>query len=164
MQKIVSLKEIKKLLSARFKSKNAVLATGCFDLLHQAHKDFLTAAKAQGDVLVVGLESDKRIEQLKGKARPINHWQKRAEALAKLSVVDFIFPLPETFDKPESHQQLLQLIKPKVLAVSENSPYLKSKKKLCRLNGVRIFIFPFNPLYSTTKTISLKRKKIPLDI
>ncbi|HUV46694.1 MAG TPA: adenylyltransferase/cytidyltransferase family protein [Candidatus Bathyarchaeia archaeon] len=154
MSKIVSLIKIKKILATRFPSASIVLVTGCFDLLHKAHKDFLRVAKAQADILVVGLESDKRIRQLKGQARPVNSWHERAVALAALKAVDFVFPLPKIFNKAVCHQRLLQLIKPKVLAVSENSPYLAAKKRLAKASGARIFIFPFNPRYSTTKILT----------
>ena len=137
-----------------------VLVTGCFDLFHQAHKDFLRTAKKQGDVLIIGLESDKRVKQLKGKGRPINSWQKRAEELAQLKgasatfdVVDFIFPLPEKFNDLKDHFKLLQLIKPKILAVSKNTPYLEKKKKLIKKVGGKLFVFPFNSRYSTTRLL-----------
>ena len=53
--------------------KKIVLATGCFDILHPAHLEFLALAKEQGDVLIVGLETDARVRQLKGKDRPNHH-------------------------------------------------------------------------------------------
>lgn len=146
-KKIVSLENLKT-------NKTLVLATGCFDVLHPAHKAFLKAAKKQGDLLAVGLESDKRVKVLKGKSRPINSWSKRAAGLARLNEVDFVFPLPKKFDQSEFHLKLLQLIKPKILAVSENTPYLEKKRKLIEKIGGKLFIFPFNPRYSTSRLLT----------
>jgi rfaE bifunctional protein nucleotidyltransferase chain/domain len=153
MGKIISLKKLEKLLITHYSLLISVLITGCFDILHQAHKDFLKAAKKQGDVLMVGLESDKRVRELKGEKRPVNSWKKRAAVLSRLSEVDFVFPLPKFFDDKQSHLKLLQLIKPSVLAVSENTPFLEKKKKMIKKIGRKLFIFPFNPKYSTTKLI-----------
>lgn len=151
MKKIISLKYLKFYLLDFISNKTLVLVTGCFDILHQAHKAFLKAAKKQGDLLIVGLEPDKRVTELKGKGRPVNSWQKRAKNLAKLSWVDFIFPLPKNFSQSKYHLELLQLIKPRILAVSQNTPYLEKKRKLIKKVGGKLFVFPFNPQYSTTK-------------
>lgn len=153
MSYIVSLKKLSKLLITNYSLLNIVLVTGCFDLLHQAHKDFLKAAKAQGDILVLGLETDKRISQLKGKKRPINNWEKRAENLARLKIADYIFPLPESFYKPQAHLKLLHLIKPKILAVSQSTPHLAEKKRLSAQVKAKIYLFPHNPKYSTSKIL-----------
>ena len=133
---------------------NTVLATGCFDLLHSEHKKFFRAAKKQGDLLIVGLESDKRVKKLKGKNRPINPWKKRAEKLAAFEEIDLIFPLPEKFSQSKYHLKLLQLIKPDIMAVSENTPYIKEKRKLMkRVGGKLKIILPYNPKISTTKLL-----------
>ena len=58
-----------------------ILVTGVFDLLHQEHINFLTKAKAVGDILVVGLETDTRVKQLKGFNRPINSTKDRLQNL-----------------------------------------------------------------------------------
>lgn len=154
MSKIIFLKQLIKILNTQYSILNIVLVTGCFDILHLAHKEFLKAAKKQGDLLIVGLESDKRITELKGKGRPVNSWQKRAENLAKLNWVDFIFPLPKNFSQSKYHLELLQLIKPKILAVSQNTPHLEKKRKLIKRVGGKLFIFPFNPQYSTTRLLT----------
>lgn len=155
MVKIISLKQLVKTLNTKYCSLNTVLATGCFDILHQGHKNFLKAAKNQGDVLIIGIESDKRVRKLKGETRPINDWQKRAKTLVQIDIVDFVFLLPESFGGAQDRWELLQLIKPNILAVSENTPYLEKKKKLIEKIGGRIFVYPFNPRYSTSKLLHL---------
>lgn len=156
MAKIVSLKNLIFYILNLQSSKTIVLATGCFDILHQAHFDFLKAAKRQGDLLIVGLESDQRVKILKGNNRPKNNWQKRAKGLAKSDLVDFIFSLPEKFNHEKEHLKLLLLIKPKILAVSQNTPFLELKRKLIKKAGARLFVFPFNFKYSTSKILTKK--------
>jgi len=133
--------------------KKIVLATGCFDLLHQGHRKFLKAAKAQGDLLIVGLETDKRVRQLKGKGRPINKLAARLKNLAKIKVVDLVFPLPESFGDVQAHLELLRLVKPDILALSQNTPHIEVKKKLIEKTGGRLFVFPFDNRFSTSKLI-----------
>ncbi|MGH9548246.1 MAG: D-glycero-beta-D-manno-heptose 1-phosphate adenylyltransferase, partial [Terriglobales bacterium] len=67
-----------------------VTTNGCFDILHVGHIRFLKAAKEQGDVLALGLNSDASVRRLKGESRPINNENDRAEVLAALACVDFI--------------------------------------------------------------------------
>ena len=67
-----------------------VFTNGCFDILHVGHTRYLTAAKQLGDILVVGLNSDNSVRQLKGPDRPINSEADRAEILAALTVVDHV--------------------------------------------------------------------------
>ena len=151
MTKIIKLNDF---LNLNISNKKKVLVTGCFDIIHPGHKEFLEAARKQGKILIVGLETDKRIKQLKGKDRPVNDEKKRLDNLAKLKIADFLFLLPEDFDKKNNHLVLLQLIKPSVLAVSSNSPHLKEKKKLVEKISGTLFIFPLSPQYSTTKYLT----------
>lgn len=67
-----------------------VLANGCFDLLHVGHVRFLQDAKRQGDVLVVGINSDRAVRSLKGPGRPLMSENARAELIAALECVDFV--------------------------------------------------------------------------
>lgn len=155
--KIVSLKKLLKIRKQNFCQKKIVLVTGCFDILHQGHRCFLNAAKKEGEVLIIGLESDKRIKKLKGPLRPVNCWQKRAENLALLKAVDFIFPLPESFKTAREHFELLKKIKPDVLALSENTPYLEKKKKMIKKIKGRLFVFPFKAPFSTTRLLTKQK-------
>ncbi len=152
---IVSLAELINILKNRTKRKKIVLVTGCFDLLHLAHKEFLKAAKSKGDLLVIGLEQDKRVRQLKGKGRPVNSFNLRAENLLDLGITDLVFPMPLSFKK-EDYFSLLQVIKPAVLAISENTPFLSLKKELIDKVGGQLYIFPFKPNFSTTKLLTKK--------
>jgi rfaE bifunctional protein nucleotidyltransferase chain/domain len=72
-----------------------VLANGCFDLLHVGHVRYLRAAKALGDKLVVGINGDDSVRQLKGEGRPLMPASERAEILAALEPVDAVVIFPE---------------------------------------------------------------------
>lgn len=154
MKKILSLAEAIKIAKQKG-SQALVLVTGCFDLLHQVHRAFLKAAKNKGDVLIVGLEQDKRVRTLKGFGRPVQNWPKRAGHLAALEDVDYVFALPIDFSKNKSHEGLIKKIRPDILAVSENTPFLDKKERIVKKYGGRILVvLPFNPHISTTKLLN----------
>ena len=67
-----------------------VFTNGCFDILHAGHVRYLTAARAQGDVLILGLNSDASVRRLKGPSRPINNELDRAEVVGALAAVDAV--------------------------------------------------------------------------
>lgn len=79
----------------RRRGQRLVLTNGCFDLLHRGHVRYLAQAKALGDLLVVGLNSDASTRRLKGDGRPILPQDERAEILAALAVVDFVVVFDE---------------------------------------------------------------------
>jgi D-glycero-beta-D-manno-heptose 1-phosphate adenylyltransferase len=85
--------------------KTIVLANGCFDLLHVGHVRYLEGARRLGDALVVGLNSDDSVRQLKGPGRPLMPEGERAEILAAISFVDYII----VFQEPNVERLLLQI-------------------------------------------------------
>jgi D-beta-D-heptose 7-phosphate kinase/D-beta-D-heptose 1-phosphate adenosyltransferase len=92
IQKIKSLEEMVRIREQlRRERKMLVFTNGCFDLLHAGHVRYLNQARALGDALVVGLNSDASVHTLKGKGRPIIPEAERAEILAALSSVDYVF-------------------------------------------------------------------------
>lgn len=94
----------------RRRGETIVFTNGCFDLLHVGHIELLKFARRQGDLLVVGLNSDKSVQALKGPTRPIVNQKERAHVLAALEVVDYIV----IFDEP-SVGPTVELVKPDVL-------------------------------------------------
>lgn len=142
------------LASARKNNHTIVLATGVFDLLHDEHTLFLEKASQVGNVLIVGLESDKRVKKLKGDDRPIWNQDKRKAAVEQLPFVTAAFVLPEQFSTPEDHQQLIRAIQPNILAVSSHSPHLEAKQRIMNLvNGEVRVVHEHNPKVSTTKLV-----------
>jgi len=94
----------------KIRDKKIVFTNGCFDLLHAGHISFLETAKSFGDILILGLNSDRSVTALKGKERPINIQEDRAYILAALEVVDYVVIFDE--DTP---YKLIDRIKPNVL-------------------------------------------------
>ena len=94
----------------REEGKKIVFTNGCFDIIHAGHVDYLEKAKALGDVLVVGLNSDSSVRRLKGKDRPINKLEHRKKVLQALKPVDLVIVFEE--DTPED---LIKQVKPDVL-------------------------------------------------
>jgi D-beta-D-heptose 7-phosphate kinase/D-beta-D-heptose 1-phosphate adenosyltransferase len=92
------------------RGKRVVFTNGCFDLLHAGHVKYLETAKSFGDVLILGLNSDRSATALKGKERPINVQADRAYILAALEVVDYVVIFDE--DTP---YELIKAIKPHIL-------------------------------------------------
>ena len=103
------------LRARRARGEKVVLTNGCFDLLHSGHVRYLASARAEGDLLVVGLNSDASVRRLKGPGRPISTFRERAELLASLSCVDFVVEFRE--DTPE---RLVRAVDPQVLVKGED--------------------------------------------
>src|ERR1700747_1495727 len=94
--KIVGLEELSdRCEKLRLAGKKIVATNGCFDLLHVGHVRYLQAAQALGDLLIVGLNGDRSVHQLKGAGRPITTEKDRAEILAGLERVDLVTIFPE---------------------------------------------------------------------
>ena len=77
------------------KGKKIVFTNGCFDILHAGHVRYLAAAKQLGDILIVGLNGDASVRELKGKGRPLNSQEDRAEVMAGLEAVDYVIIFSE---------------------------------------------------------------------
>lgn len=159
MAKIVKLYQLPKLIKG-FKKNNfkIVLATGVFDLLHQEHKNFLAKAKKSGHILLVGLETDKRVLFLKGKGRPIWPINKRLNRVAMIKAVDYVFSLPEKFYQTADHEHLIKMTKPDILAVSSHTLHQNIKKILVNKYGGKLrLVLKKNPLVSTSQLIKLNK-------
>ena len=89
------------------RGKRIVFANGCFDLLHVGHIRYLQAARAEGDVLVVALNNDRSVREIKGDGRPLMPLAERMEIIAALECVDYV----TSFDEPRC-DGLLLLLKP----------------------------------------------------
>jgi D-glycero-beta-D-manno-heptose 1-phosphate adenylyltransferase len=96
---------IARVQTARQNGAKIVLANGCFDVLHVGHIRYLQGAKAQGDLLVVGINSDLQVTVLKGPGRPIMADTERAEMVASIAAVDLV----TVFDEPTVENLLLAL-------------------------------------------------------
>ena len=116
ISKIVEVKElINRIDPLRRSGKQVVFTNGCFDIMHAGHVRYLAAARSEGEILIVGINSDKSVKSIKGKNRPIMPQDQRAEVLAGLWCVDYIV----FFDEPDP-LRLIQAIKPDVLVKGED--------------------------------------------
>jgi rfaE bifunctional protein nucleotidyltransferase chain/domain len=133
----------------RAEGKTVVLTNGHFDVLHVGHVDCLQRAKALGDVLIVGLNSDASTRLLKGEKRPIVPQEERAQLLAALQCVDYVVIFEE-----RTAERLLAALQPEVYVKGgdwaiEDLP----EAKVLAEHGVRVEILPQMPGRSTTDII-----------
>lgn len=135
------------------RNQKIVLVGGCFDIVHLGHLTFLEKAKAEGEVLIVLLESDENIKKNKGEKRPINNQENRAEFLTKLKMVDYVIKLPE-MKNDEEYFKIINKIKPNIIAVSEKDINLVKKKEQARKIGAKLVeVTKIIPQQSTSKII-----------
>ena len=124
--------------------RRVVATNGCFDLLHVGHVRFLSEARSRGDVLVVGVNGDKSVKELKGAGRPVNGQADRAEVVAGLGCVDAVVIFPE-----KRATEFLRLVKPEVYVKGgdyeegqldvRTGEYIKDRYKVLGLAGKGTF-------------------------
>lgn len=134
---------------ARRSGARVVLANGCFDLLHVGHVRYLEAARALGDLLVVGINSDEQVRRLKGEGRPLVVARERAELIAALRAVDLV----TIFDEP-TVENLLLALRPDVHA--KGTDYTEEtvpEREVVRAYGGRVAIVGDPKDHSTTEII-----------
>jgi len=131
------------------KQKTVVMTNGCFDLLHPGHIEYLQAARALGDCLIVAVNEDATIKKLKGEQRPINRLQDRMIHLAALGCVDWVVPFSE-----ETPERLIQQVLPDLLVKGGDYQIHEiAGATAVSENGGQVKVLPFKPGYSTTKLI-----------
>ena len=145
-QRIKTLNEITKLIEElKLKNKKVIFTNGCFDLIHSGHIRYLEQAKKFGDILVVGVNSDRSVAALKGKNRPINSEIDRAYIIAALEVVDYVVIFND--DTPYN---LIKSIKPDILV--KGGDY-EGKDVVGKNLAGQLKIVKYIKNKSTTKTI-----------
>ena len=141
--------------TAKKDGKKVVFTNGCFDILHRGHVTYLNEAKRQGDILVVGVNSDASVKKLKGESRPINSEYDRAFVLDGLKAVDYTVIFGE--DTPED---LIACLKPSVHV--KGGDYKKEdlpETKIVESYGGEVIILNFVEGKSTTNIIEKINKK-----
>lgn len=134
-------------------SKKIVLVGGCFDVLHYGHIMFLQKARAQGEALVVALESDWLIKTKK-KRNPVHTQEMRKKIIMALRSVDAVIALPP-MKYDHDYQELVQALKPSVIAITSPDPHIEHKKKFAHAIGARVIsVTKRIPRYSSTAIIS----------
>lgn len=129
--------------------KKIVFTNGCFDILHAGHIDYLTKAKTLGDILVVGVNSDKSVRVIKGGRRPIIPEQERALIISNLKPVDYV----TLFDEP-TPRELIELLIPDILVKGADWDLEKIVgRDVVEANGGKVLTINFVNDQSTTKII-----------
>jgi D-beta-D-heptose 7-phosphate kinase/D-beta-D-heptose 1-phosphate adenosyltransferase len=149
--KITSKESLGKTIAAkRLYGHQIVFTNGCFDLLHPGHLRYLAQARDLGNFLIVGLNSDASVKQLKGPKRPIQNEKIRAEFLAALHIVDAVVIFEE--DTPI---ELIKHLKPDILVKGgDYTPETVVGADIILSNGGRVEIIPFEEGFSTTDLIT----------
>ena len=140
----------KKIAALKKAGRKIVFTNGCFDILHAGHISYLKKAKKIGDILVVGVNSDSSVKNLKGPQRPINTLEDRMEMLASLEFIDYLC----VFSQP-TPLNLIKKIKPDILVKGADwrgkdivgADFVKS-------HGGKVQTITFKKGYSTTSLIN----------
>ena len=136
----------------KWRSKGRLVFTnGCFDILHAGHISLLERAKALGDFLIVGLNSDSSIKILKGKDRPINNEANRSYILASIKFIDLIVVFNE-----ETPKELLSIIRPSILVKGDD---YKEDQIIGREYADKVIILPIVEGLSSTLLINQLKGK-----
>ena len=144
----------RRLRALRRQGKRIVFTNGCFDLIHPGHVRYLRAAKRLGDVLVVGLNSDRSVRRLKGPERPLVPERARCEVMAALEMVDLVALFPQ--DTPF---ELIACVQPDVLVKGGDwRPEDIVGADIVRARGGRVRSLPFARGYSTTALVERIRR------
>ena len=139
---------------ARKAGRVVVFTNGCFDLVHRGHIHLLRQAKALGDILIVGLNSDVSVKTIKGPDRPIMPEADRIELITALEMVDYVV----VYSEPDPYH-IIAAIKPNVLVKGGDwSADEIVGADVVEQNGGRVAVVPYLPEFSTTQIIERIRK------
>jgi len=155
-QKIKTREEVRNIIQdLKAKGKRIVFTNGCFDLLHLGHIRYLEKAKTLGDILVVGVNSDHSVQNLKGPKRPILPEEERAEILSGFGCVDYI----TIFDE-EDPLELISTLQPDILV--KGGDWTKETtvgREVVERSGGEVVILPFVEGASTSNLIDTILKR-----
>jgi D-glycero-beta-D-manno-heptose 1-phosphate adenylyltransferase len=151
----ISVMEISTLLKPQRESgKKLVTTNGCFDLLHTGHIKYLYEAAQLGDILVVGINSDSSVSELKGNSRPVQKERDRVTLIGALKVVDYAFIFPES-----DPCAFLEILRPDIhVKGGDYTPEQLPETEVVRRYGGDVAIVAFEQGYSTTGLIDTIRK------
>ncbi len=151
-KKILNEEELKEACERTRQDKRIVLTTGAFDLVHNGHIDYLIRAKAEGDILVVGINNDRFVKELKGEGRPIKPEDVRAYVIGAMFCVDFVHIFYDRL-------RIVKLVKPHVFVMSSTSHAKPDslarapQQALVKKHGGEIKIFGTFSKHSSTRFV-----------
>jgi rfaE bifunctional protein nucleotidyltransferase chain/domain len=149
--KIVDREEALSMLSIwHYMGLKVVFTNGCFDVIHKGHVDYLSRASSLGDRMIIGLNTDKSVSNLKGPSRPIQDERSRAEIVASMFFVDAVVMFDE-----ETPYELINFLKPDILVKgSDYSIDTIVGADIVMANGGRVETMDYIDGYSTTNIIN----------
>ncbi|NIS59762.1 MAG: D-glycero-beta-D-manno-heptose 1-phosphate adenylyltransferase [Proteobacteria bacterium] len=155
-EKLRAKDELKNILEGlKRRGKRIVFTNGCFDILHIGHIRCLEKAKKEGDILIVGLNSDRSIRSLKGPSRPFTPEAERAEVLSALACVDYVV----IFDEPDP-LELISSLKPNILVKGGDwTPETTIGREVVEGMGGKVVIIPQVRGFSTSAIVDRIAKK-----
>lgn len=156
MKRVLSWNEAAELVESRRKAGAVIVTTnGCFDILHKGHVSYLEEARSQGDVLIVGLNTDSSVRRLgKGPGRPVNDELARAAVVGALRSVDAVC----LFDD-DTPVEWLRRIRPDIhVKGGDYDPAKMVETPALKEWGGRVHVVPFVPGYSTTAILEKSKK------
>ncbi len=155
-RKLVELQQLRTIVAGqRAAGQRVVFTNGCFDIIHPGHILHLQQARQEGDVLVVALNSDESVRQLKGPGRPVFSQQERATVLAALEPVDYI----TIFDTPHV-TEIIEAIRPDVYVKGGDytlDTLVAEEREALERCGTEIQLLPEIGTFSTTDVINRVR-------
>jgi rfaE bifunctional protein nucleotidyltransferase chain/domain len=147
---VVSRNEIKSISEKlKMEGKTVVFTNGCFDILHSGHVFYLREAKSQGDILILGLNSDTSVRRLKGENRPVNPEEDRAIVISELKSIDYVV----IFEEDTPLDLITDVVPDKLVKGGDYKPEEVVGKELVEKNGGEVVIIPFVDGKSTTNII-----------
>jgi len=153
--KIMPLEELRQVIAAQQAAGRTIVFTnGCFDILHAGHADLLEDAAREGDVLIVALNSDASVRELKGPARPVNPQEQRARVLASLAVIDYVV----IFDEPDPGRLIEALVPDVLIKGGDWTPETIIGADTVTAAGGRVVTIPLKYGASTTDIIRKARE------
>jgi D-glycero-beta-D-manno-heptose 1-phosphate adenylyltransferase len=149
-KKIHSVEEAVALVGElKSRGRGIVFTNGCFDLLHPGHTRYLAGAKKLGDVLVVAVNSDRSVGELKGPGRPIQSERERAEILAALADVDIV----TIFDDATPRGLIARLLPQVLVKGGDWAPGEIVGREEVEAAGGRVVAIPVSPGFSSSRLI-----------
>ncbi len=148
---VLRLDELKKIVSlAKGTGKTVVFTNGCFDLIHGGHIEFLQKAREKGDLLVVGLNSDKSVKDIKGESRPIKSERERANIISALKYVDYITIFDES-----TPEELIREVRPDILVKGDDYAIDEVVgREIVEGYGAKVELIPIVQGLSTTNIVT----------
>ena len=148
MGEVLTLEEAKRRrMAAKALGRRFVFTNGCFDLIHPGHTELLRRARALGHYLLVGLNSDRSVQALKGEGRPIQGEQARAAVVAALASVDYVV----LFDEDTPLQLITEILPDILVKGGDYTPATVVGRDVVEKAGGKVQVIPLIPGFSSSQ-------------